>query len=62
MGIQKISRRLVNLDGGSPEIPVEDIKDDIVDQVIRAIRSVRYGQVQILIQDSRVVEIIEEIP
>ncbi len=62
MGIQKISRRLVNLDGGSPEIPVEDIKDDIVDQVIRAIRSVRYGQVQILIQDSRVVKIIEEIP
>lgn len=52
----------MNLNGGSPEKPGEDIKEDIVDQVIRAIRSVRYGQVRILIQDSRVVKIIEEIP
>ncbi len=43
-------------------MPGEDIKDDIVDQVIRAIRSVRCGQVRILILDSRVVKIIEEIP
>lgn len=30
---------------------------DIVRQVIEAIRSVRFGQVQIIIQDSRVVQI-----
>lgn len=51
----------MRLEGGSAEMPVKDVKDDLVDQVIRAIRSVRYGQVQILIQDSRVVKI-EEIP
>lgn len=30
---------------------------DIVRQIIEAIRSVRFGQVQIIIQDSRVVQI-----
>jgi hypothetical protein len=30
---------------------------DIVRQIIEAIRSVRYGQVHIIIQDSRVVQI-----
>ena len=31
--------------------------DEIVEQIVKAINSVRYGLVQILIQDSRVVQI-----
>jgi hypothetical protein len=30
---------------------------EVVDQIVKAIRSVRFGQVQIIIQDSRVVQI-----
>ncbi len=32
-------------------------EEEIVRQVVKAIRSVRFGQVQIIIQDSRVVQI-----
>ena len=31
--------------------------EEVVRQVVKAIRSVRFGQVQIIIQDSRVVQI-----
>lgn len=31
--------------------------EDVLRQVLKAIRSVRFGQVQIIIQDSRVVQI-----
>lgn len=31
--------------------------DEIVEQIVKAISSVRYGHVQIVIQDSRVVQI-----
>jgi hypothetical protein len=31
--------------------------DDIVEQIVKTISSVRYGHVQIVIQDSRVVQI-----
>jgi hypothetical protein len=61
MGILRIYSRGVTLESGSAHRPDEDVEDDIVDHLIRAIRSVRYGQVQILIQDSDRVNI-EEIP
>ncbi len=32
-------------------------EDEVVEQIVKAISSVRYGHVQIVIQDSRVVQI-----
>jgi len=46
----------------SPKATVERLGDpapdgEILRQIVEAIRSVRFGQVQIIIQDSRVVQI-----
>lgn len=40
-----------------PRRPGQPEADEVVEQIVKAISSVRYGHVQIVIQDSRVVQI-----
>lgn len=45
----------VDAQGPAPAGPAEE--PEVLRRIVDAIRSVRYGQVQIIIQDSRVVQI-----
>ncbi len=47
----------MNADVSSLRSPDLSDEADVVRQIIEAIRSVRFGQVQIIIQDARVVQI-----
>jgi hypothetical protein len=47
----------MNAEIGQSRWPGLSEEADVVRQIIEAVRSVRFGQVQIIIQDSRVVQI-----
>ncbi len=46
-----------NLDPASSDDGVDDALKQVMREIVRAVRSVRYGSVEVVIQNSRVVQI-----